>query len=623
MYIMKLNKLIIAAAIAGSSFVSSCSFLDQVPDDVVSLEAVFSTKNDVERYLNTAYNYLPTELRPQDVGTTVCDEMDIPWPEYASNYVNQGAMSPSQSWYQCWGNFYQAIRQATIFISHVDNCTDVNLTDNLKRQYKAEARFLRAYYYFCLMRWYGPLVIMPETELDVDASLTDISIPRSSLDETVQYISDQLDQACDEGLMKWYSSNIDYGRATQAAARALQVRLWLYAASPFYNGNTDYTQYDHFKTASGEPLVNPVYSAEKWNKAREAAKRFLTEFGGQFGLYKQTLDNPDDDPMVNYQYLFLEADWSRNKEVIFARNNCGYWDIEANCPRFLNGWCGLAPSQNVVDDYYTENGLPIRNTEWADKDPAYPDNDEAGLTTDEPTRYALAGTNLMYTNREPRFYASIAYDNSRWLAPNSLPESQRTICEFFKGGNSGLGTSRNKTTTGYLLRKFSNPAVNWKNRQSVNNRYMAIIRMAEIYLDYAEAENECDDRNVETVLNYVNLVRERAGLPGWSATVKAGCNLLKSTSKEALRKMIQRERRVELAFENHRYFDERRWKIFQEVEKDGIIGMDINEVRPLFYKRVQAETRPSDFKYYLWPVPQNELYKNKSIVQNPEWEAEK
>lgn len=612
---------LIMSLIAGCTCLSSCDFLDQVPDDVISLEAVFSTKNDVERFLNTAYNRIPTELNPKSGGGPICDEMDFPWPEYEENYINQGAMTPSKGYRQSWGDYYQSIRQTSMFLSHVDNCKDENLTPELRVQYKAEARFLRAYYYFNLFRWYGPLPILPETEFAPDASIDEISVHRSTIDQTVTYIYNELERACNEGLPKWYNSPMDYGRATQAAARALQSRLLLYAASPLYNGNTDYEKYAYFKSKDGEPLFNPTYSEKKWQLARNAAKKFIDEFSGQFRLYQKN-DDEGTDPMKDFQYLFLEPDWSKNSEVIFARNDCSYWDIEANGPRFTNGWAGYAITQNVVDDFYTENGLPIKNTAWADKDPEYPADDETGATCSDATRYALKGTSLMYAHREPRFYATVCYDNSRWLGPTSTAESKRTICEFFKGGNTGLGSSRNRSTTGYIMRKFSNPNVNWKNSQSVNNRYMSILRLAEIYLNYAEAENQCNDRNVETVLHYVNLVRERAGLPGWSINQTEGYNRLKSTDKETLAKMIQRERRIELAFENHRFFDERRWKIFQEVEKDGIWGMDINQKRPAFYKRVQTEIRPSDFKYYLWPIPQDELYKNKNLIQNPEWEVE-
>lgn len=616
-----INKFI-ASIIIGCTSLTSCNYLDQVPDDVVSLDAVFSTQRDVERFLNTTYNPIPTELNPKSGGGPICDELDFPWPEYDENYINQGSMTPSKGYRQSWGGFYKAIRQASIFISHVDNCPDPNLTAEMRRQYKAEARFLRAFYYFNLFRWYGPLVILPETEFDPDADLSTISIPRSTIEETVQYIYDELERACNEGLLRWYNSPVEYGRATQAAARALQSRLLLYAASPLYNGNTDYEKFAYFKAKDGSPMFNPTYSNEKWVQARNAAKRFIDEFNGQFSLYKNP-DNPDNDPMKDYQYLFLEPDWSKNKEIIFARNNCSYWDLEANAPRFVNGWAGYAITQNVVDDYYTEKGLPIKETSWSEKDPDYPANDEGYNPCPEPTRYALEGTDLMYANREPRFYATVCYDNSRWIAPSSTAEEKRPICEFYKGGNTGVSTSRNKSTTGYILRKYSNPNVNWKNSQKVDNRYMAIMRLSEIYLNYAEAENQCDDRNIETVLHYVNLVRERAGLPGWSVGNEPGYNKLKATDKETIAQMIQRERRIELAFENHRFFDIRRWKIYQETDKNGIWGMDINqEERPNFYKRVQTETRPSEFKYYLWPIPQDELYKNKSLIQNPEWEAE-
>ena len=513
-------------------------------------------------------------------------------------------MSPSKGWRQKWGGYYKAIRTAATFISHIDMCQDVNITDKLKAQYKAEARFLRAYYYFCIFRWYGPFVIMPEVEVDVDGSIDEMSIPRSSVDECVQYIYNELEKACNEGLPDWYEESTDYGRATITAARAIQSRLLLYAASPLYNGNTDYA---NFKDQDGNQLVNQTYSDKKWQDAAKAAKAFIDRYTDRFALYTENKEDGSIDPYASYQQLFLTG-W--NNEIIWARNNCSFWSFEANAPRFCNGWSGWDPTQNIVDDYFTSKGLPIADEPYADKDPDYTTEGTCATTIG----YAPKGTSNMYVNRESRFYVSICFDNSKWVATKNA-----ATCELYFGGNTGhTGKTRNYSTTGYILRKYSNPSVDWKNSQNVSNRQQALFRLAEIYLNYAEALNECEARDVDEVLKYVNKVRERAGLPGYGDGPEF--IMLKSKEKEAIRELIRRERRIELAFENHRFYDVRRWKIMEETDK-CIYGLNISATRPLFYQVIKTEDRPHDFKYYLWPIPQSEIYKNKRLVQNPGWQA--
>ena len=598
---MKMKRYIIACLLAGSgALMTSCGdYLDIVPDNVISLEEIFKTRKGAEEFLNTAYATLPREWDPTDGCAAICDEMDFPWAEYEENSINEGGMSPSKGWRQKWGGYYKAIRTAATFISHIDMCQDVNITDKLKAQYKAEARFLRAYYYFCIFRWYGPFVIMPEVEVDVDGSIDEMSIPRSSVDECVQYIYNELEKACNEGLPDWYEESTDYGRATITAARAIQSRLLLYAASPLYNGNTDYA---NFKDQDGNQLVNQTYSDKKWQDAAKAAKAFIDRYTDRFALYTENKEDGSIDPYASYQQLFLTG-W--NNEIIWARNNCSFWSFEANAPRFCNGWSGWDPTQNIVDDYFTSKGLPIADEPYADKDPDYTTEGTCATTIG----YAPKGTSNMYVNRESRFYVSICFDNSKWVATKNA-----ATCELYFGGNTGhTGKTRNYSTTGYILRKYSNPSVDWKNSQNVSNRQQALFRLAEIYLNYAEALNECDE-----VLKYVNKVRERAGLPGYGDGPEF--IMLKSKEKEAIRELIRRERRIELAFENHRFYDVRRWKIMEETDK-CIYGLNISATRPLFYQVIKTEDRPHDFKYYLWPIPQSEIYKNKRLVQNPGWQA--
>lgn len=402
----------------------------------------------------------------------------------------------------------------------------------------------------------------------------------------------------------WYEESTDYGRATITAARAIQSRLLLYAASPLYNGNTDYA---NFKDQDGNQLVNQTYSDKKWQDAAKASKAFIDRYTDRFALYTENKEDGSIDPYASYQQLFLTG-W--NNEIIWARNNCSFWSFEANAPRFCNGWSGWDPTQNIVDDYFTSKGLPIADEPYADKDPDYTTEGTCATTIG----YAPKGTSNMYVNRESRFYVSICFDNSKWVATKNA-----ATCELYFGGNTGhTGKTRNYSTTGYILRKYSNPSVDWKNSQNVSNRQQALFRLAEIYLNYAEALNECEARDVDEVLKYVNKVRERAGLPGYGDGPEF--IMLKSKEKEAIRELIRRERRIELAFENHRFYDVRRWKIMEETDK-CIYGLNIFATRPLFYQVIKTEDRPHDFKYYLWPIPQSEIYKNKRLVQNPGWQA--
>lgn len=263
-------------------------------------------------------------------------------------------------------------------------------------------------------------------------------------------------------------------------------------------------------------------------------------------------------------------------------------------PGSVTDGLGWDPTQNIVDDYFTSKGLPIADEPYADKDPDYTTAGTCATTIG----YAPKGTSNMYVNRESRFYVSICFDNSKWVATKNA-----ATCELYFGGNTGhTGKTRNYSTTGYILRKYSNPSVDWKNSQNVSNRQQALFRLAEIYLNYAEALNECEARDVDEVLKYVNKVRERAGLPGYGDGPEF--IMLKSKEKEAIRELIRRERRIELAFENHRFYDVRRWKIMEETDK-CIYGLNISATRPLFYQVIKTEDRPHDFKYYLWPIPQS------------------
>jgi hypothetical protein len=212
----------------------------------------------------------------------------------------------------------------------------------------------------------------------------------------------------------------------------------------------------------------------------------------------------------------------------------------------------------------------------------------------------------MYCNREPRFYVGITYNGSTWL--NTSSSSGTITTQFYYTGNSGKQVGGNDyCPTGFCVRK--NCAIgDWR----VGNRAWLLLRLANIYLDYAEALNESSPGNSD-IAKYVNLIRERAGVPDLPAGL----------SQDQMRTAIRAERRVELAFEDVRYFDTRRWKIAEQTDGGPLHGMNINSGTSLtdlsFYKRTVFETRVFQKKHYLWPIPQQELNIDKNLVQNTGW----
>lgn len=567
-------------------FSSSCEdFLDKQPTERLTMDEVFSVREETDDYLWNLYSYIPDESQMWKghpwVGAS--DEADMTWERagYSTYLMNEGSWNPTSYYYQFWDHYYRGIRSASVFLDRIEGHPD--LSEKRIIRYKAEAHFLRAFMYFMLLRQYGPVVIMDEL-LPVDAAISDLQIPRSPFDESVDYIKSELDQAIKDlpisvNDSKWL------GRATKGAALAVKSRLLLYAASPLYNGNSDYAS---FTNEDGTELINQHYEKDKWKRAADAAKEVIDL--DQYELYTFGDGN---DPYKNYENLFLEK-W--NEEIIFGTADNGASDLERHsAPRSVNGWSGIGPTQKQVDAYFMANGKAID-----EKGSSYV---EEGFSSND-TKYTEAGTWNMYVNREPRFYASITYNGKRW------PFDGHKV-ELFAEGESGIKGSHDHSKTGYLLYKFSNPDSDIL-RGEYPNKVWILFRLGEIYLNYAEALNEYDPGNPD-IAKYVNLIRSRVGLP----------DLPSGLSQEEMRKRIRHERRVELAFEGHRYFDTRRWKIAEVTDGGPFEGMNVGVGSSFddveFYERTIFETRVFEPKMYLWPLPQSEMDRNDKLVQTPGW----
>jgi len=567
---------------------TSCSkYLDQVPQDAITLDQVFQKKAASESFLADVYNYIDDESDQWNnfPWTGNSDELDVTWSKYSTYPLDELNISAGSDLFDYWGTYYKGIRAATYFINHIDGNAEILALNGQQMidQYKAEARFLRAYYYFLLMRQYGPVVLIGDKELPIDATAADLQLPRSPFDSCVNYVVSELDKAAVVlplvPEVNGQPSASEAGRATKGMALALKSRILLYDASPLYNGDKDYA---NFKNADGTVLISQTYDENKWKKAADAAKAVIDM--GQYSLFK----DPSGDPLLTATNKLITA-WTNEDIFVRKANNLPNYDITA-FPRQGNGWCGLGPTQEMVDAYFMKDGKSISES------PLY---SETGFTTVNDVQVYN-----MYINREPRFYADITYNNSLWMSGHMT--SQQPITFYLNGPNGKNGHPTDWTKTGYLVRKNVSP--------TQVARPLVLIRLGEIYLNYAEALNEYDPGNPD-IVKYLDSIRSRAGIPVYGT----GANDIPVPASQAeMRQKIWEERRIELAFEYQRWFDIRRWKIAPQVMGD-LHGMDINKDGNDFYNRVVATTHKFINAFYWFPIDQYELDRSKLIVQNPGW----
>lgn len=605
---MKRVFLIIAASLAIG--VSSCSkYLDQIPDDVITIDDIFKSKANTDKFLANVYWSLPNEHRQRFTGDQrsgawigASDEGKYNWSfNYCNNMIASVWSNTDGNVATYWTDYYKAIRNATYFIQNIDNANPVEVNDLVKIRYKAEARALRAMYYYFLVRIYGPVIMLGDDLVDLNTPVADLQIPRSHIDTCINFIVRELDAAYADLDVTPFNDE-EWGRMTKGVAKAYKVQALMLAASPLWNGNTAYA---NFTNKDGSSLTNTAYDQLKWERAANAAKEFLDEFvPSVYDLYRETNADPFMAAYLSCRNVIL-ADW--NKEWIYARPNSSSlmrYDrtpFHAGYPSEQKGGGAMGVTQTMVDAYFTSNGLPI-------------DAPGSGYVTTgfsnfrAPFDNTTRSTFNQWVNREPRFYVGVTYNNSFWLYQGGSSTPIVTNMEF--SGNSGRSQSTSDVSpTGYIVRK--NVATGDGERGAL------LLRLANIYLDYAEALNEYAPTNTD-ILKYLNLIRERAGVPQYGT----GPDALPAPATQAeMREAIRRERRVELAFENSRYFDTRRWKIAETTDGGAFYGMNMTADGANFYQKTLLETRV--FKAdrdYLFPIPNNQVLINENMVQNPGWQ---
>ncbi len=605
-------------------------FFEQIPDDTLTIEQTFKYAITTKGYLANVYSYIPDEHHQRWPGasnagawTAGSSEAEYVWNFVGTQTINNGSWTSKDDMVKAyWTNYYQGINKAGVFMENVDKCAElitptiidgVSVLEDKRPQFKAEAKALRAIYYFYLFKIYGPVVIM-EKNLGPNDTFDEMQKVRNSVDECVDYIVTELMEAAKDLPVKNHVSEV--GRITKPVCHAVISQVRLFAASPLYNGNPDYAG---MRNSDGKQLIPQTVDRSKWQLAAEAAKNFIDWYvPGTCDLYRSYTD--DQKTAIDSYYSYRETvrgdDPLSNKELIFYRmefDSNGMYELvpyNNGAASEYRGSGGKGATQEIVDAYFMANGLPIE-----DPNSGYPQAFATSASDyyDPVTGRVLApkGVSTEWVKREPRFYADITFNGQRWLnTSNGI-----FVTTMNKSGNSGVDVGGNDySPTGYIIRKAA-PLGGW----GVGGRALPLIRLAEIYLNYAEALNEWDfNINKTEILKYLNLVRERAGIPQYGS--EAG-QIPAPTNYADMQKMIRKERTVELAFENHRYFDVRRWKIAPETENGDMHGMNIKENARAFYNKVVFETRVFTApKHYFFPIPQDEINRVKLLVQNTGWE---
>ncbi|TKG95609.1 RagB/SusD family nutrient uptake outer membrane protein [Puteibacter caeruleilacunae] len=540
----------------------SCDYLEYNDEMVNTDEIVWTDVSNIKNSIGAVYAQLPNGYKQIDGGFMACatDEAESANTSSSVEYFNNGSWNMFKNPDNQWNKNYTGIYRANRFIESADTVTLAPMkwdADNwpeniaLVRAFRGEARFLRAFFYFELIKRYGGVPIIESSD-EIDY-LNPGQFPRDSYDDCLNYITSQCDSAI-HYMRERIPSNLR-GFADDGAALALKTRAFLYGASALNNTDGVYDAYYDSCAVNASRLFSMGYNVSG----------------------------------VNYEKLFTPTDGLHdiNNDVIFdvRQGNTKSYEIDNYPVGFENAKGYTNPTQDLVDAYEMKDGSVF---DWNDP-----------VMAADP-----------YANRDARFYASILY--------NGVPMLGRNV-ECYNGGIDGpVQSDIIGTRTGYYLKKYIRTDVDLITGGN-QKHFWFLFRYAEVLLNYAEAMNELYGPDADpngygkTALEAINEVRARAGQPA-----------LTTNDQDEFREKVRHERRIELAFEDHRFWDVRRWKIAEETIGEPIHGVDIEKEvngEEVSYKYTvkEVENRVFEEKMYLYPIPSSEILNDTGITQNPGW----
>lgn len=639
-------------SIIALSILTGCTdFLDVVPDNIATIEMAFNNRTNAEKYLATCYSYIPLYGAQRDnPGLTSGNDIwfytmeDASFNNKWSFGIANGLQNTSDPLNNYWdgGNggkqLYQAIRDCNIFIENVSDRTKVaDLDETERRRWIAEIKVMKAFYHYYLFQLYGPIPIV-DVNLPISAPEEEVRIKRDKIETVVSYIVDLINEAVTDLPLKIYNEATEMGRITQPAALAIKAKTLLLAASPLFNGNTDYA---NFKDKNGEPFFPQTNDANKWKIASDACKEALdVALKAGHDLYdfkEETLENLPENLM--YSMNVRQAVTERfNKELVWGCGKSYTYDLQCMCqPRILlfhgekQNTCkgAYSPTLDIAEMFYSNNGVPIEeDKEWAANN-SYNNRYETAVATATDKYFIKEGyqTVKLHFNREPRFYGTLGFDGSSWYGHGKEHADDLYYLEAKKGQITGQSQLANYSVTGYYAKKL----VYYKNIISESSAVIEeypfpIVRLADLYLMYAEALNEATDNGEfvpKEVYDNIDIIRKRSGLEGvvdsWS---KYSINPEKPSTKEGMREIIRKERQIELALEGSRFHDLRRWKLARSTYNNALVrgwSIDQETTEDYYVIRNIAQMKYVQ-KDYLWPLKYDDIINNPNLIQNPGWQ---
>jgi hypothetical protein len=614
---MKKSYLIIALSVFGTVF-TSCDdkFVNTKPLDQLSESVVWTDPSLADAFVTELYGGLGVGGFNEQMLASLTDEASFTHPGRNITTITESRSQPADpGWINgtlSWQNMYTRIRACNLAIENLKKATTFPAATVTRLT--GEAKFMRAYFYHQLVRYYGGVPIVDKSFSLAD---TEFLSKRNTMKECIEFIV----KDCDEAATALNGLSLAAGRATRPAAMALKSRILVYAASDLYDAATAKA-----KSSAMAAYTNPEFMSyvdgsrsERWTRAKDAAKAVLDlpGFGSQLNL---SAPATKEDGTANYQNIALARNGGE-KELIFARYFINAKQEDGgriglfNGPNGYHNWAGNAPIQNFVDDYEMMDGSKFS---WSNPD----------------------HSSNPYANRDPRFYASLMYDGSTWkprtadvAAKDPLNQIQTGQYEITSGGSKvpyfGLDTRKssvedwNGSYTGYYFRKFLDPNPAIVDQSTWQQIPWPFLRYTEAIFNYVEA---CIELGQDAEARaWLNKIRFRSGMP---ASTESG---------DALRQRYRNERRIEMAFEEQRYHDARRWMIAaptlgRKVQIMNVIGtlkpgktVTLYKYDPTSYdyqyKVVEMdpgkENRAWADKMYFLPIHRDEMNRNKNLVQNP------
>ncbi len=597
----KIATYISAMLLAVSNF--SCSdYLDKEVDLSLSADQVFSSYQYTREFLANIYTYLPDAFAGYTNGQYLAASRDCMtdncisfWNVHYYHSVLQDNYSSQNHYFAetYWPNNYSGIRACNQFLTNVRESvvgnSETDDDDNcLYDRFKAEARLMRAIFHFDLICWFGDCAIVGDDEegnpiIFDPADTGSMNMERTSAADALQWVIDECDAIKDNLPFRYTNETENWGRVNGAAAYALKSRAALYLASPLNNPTGNTSLWQAAATAATDFIA-------KNNQQKYPYQLYTTDGGANYGT---------GDTDENYYQCFVTTPYY-NDEYILSRSVWTTYDIELYlCPIGFSGTAIAVgrtnPTQNFVDCYETSSGKFI-------------DEDGSGYDDQDP-----------YSNRDPRLEQTILHHGSIW---GDEASGEQVALDITYGTGTHYQASQGGTLTGYYTKKFLNN-ISWSSPTTCQHA-CPIFRYAEILLNAAEALNEAG--STASAYQYVNQVRARVGMPSWST----------SLSQSEFRERIRNERRIELCFEDHHYFDERRWELFEDQTYNSEAGLERRkQIYHLYgvritssgsntvYTYVDAQSHPtrsfSSPKNYYFPIPYEEVQKAPNLGQNTGW----